>query len=272
MKIGKMIRNGVYGAVIGICMLIPGVSGGTIAVLLGIYDDLLSAMAALFSEFKNSIVFLTSVGMGGLFGAAIMSRLIGFLLNQAPFFTTYFFMGIILGGIGMMKSGRQEREKVDVLMLIFGVVIVCSLRFLPVDVFDNVEDTLWIRFVIMLVMGVLLGAALILPGISFSMTLVFLGIYEEFMRAVAEFDLRYLLPIIFSTLFGIIVLSKALSRFIRKCPGKCHSMIMGFVIASLVELFPGFPPVQSALFSIISLLLGFLISLLAVYFIKRKRA
>ncbi len=254
-------------------MLIPGVSGGTMAVLLGIYDSLLSAVANLFKRFLDNFVFLSSVSVGGLIGCVSMAGVVKLLLKTAKFPTIYFFMGIIVGSLLIMfLRGKTTNFVIKLPMLLFGAAIVILVRFIPHDLIAYEGASLWLRFTIMIMGGLMLGGALILPGISFSLTLMTLGLYEVFLSSVNEFNIHILFPIIFSTLFGTIVLSKFLSICLVKYTDACQSMIIGFVIASLGEIFPGIPQGTVLLCSLLLMLLGILISIGMVFCLKRKRA
>ena len=273
MKIKNCFQNLFYGFLIGVAMLIPGVSGGTIAVLLGIYDDLLSAVANLFKRFFANFFFISSVGIGGLIGFVSMAGIVENLLNTAKFTTTYFFIGIIVGSLLVMFSKYKTTNFVIKLpMLMLGAAVVMLLKFIPNNLIIYEGVSLWIRFAIIIVAGLMLGGALILPGISFSMTLMTLGLYEVFLLSVNEFNIHVLLPIIFSTMFGAIVLSKILSICLSKHTDACQSMIIGFVIASLFEIFPGIPRGFSLLWSLLLMLFGILISVGLALWTNKKRA
>ncbi len=272
MNIRKYLLNIFYGFLIGVCMLVPGVSGGSIAVLLGIYDELLEATACVLSRFRKSIFSLSSVAVGGMAGFVSMAGVIGALLKSAPFLTIYFFMGTIIGGIVLTIFSKEGRKiEVSIPMIVLGVGAVLLLKFVPDGALYYMGGSVWIRFLIMIVAGLFLGAALILPGVSFSMTLMTLGIYEKFLSAVHGFDLMFLLPIAFATIFGVIVLSKLLLRFMKNCPKLCDSLILGFVIASVAELFPGIPQGGALLFCLLIGVLGFLLTFGSTAYIERKK-
>ncbi len=272
MKIKKYFQNVFYGFLIGVAMLIPGVSGGTIAVVLGIYDDLLSSVADIFKQFKESLAFLSAVAIGGVLGFISMAGVVRVLLDTAKFPIIFFFMGVIVSSVFVTTfNNKSTISSIKLPMLIFGAMIVILVRFIPNDLIAYGEVPLLLRFAIMIIAGLMLGGALILPGISFSMTLMTLGLYETFLKAVNEFNIHILLPIIFATLFGTIVLSKLLSNCLNKYPDGCQSMIIGFVIASLGEMFPGIPRGNQLYCSLVFMVLGISISFVLAVFLKRRR-
>lgn len=273
MKIKQYLCNVIFGFIIGFCMLIPGMSGGSVAVLLGIYDDLLWAVSKFFSQFKKSFMILSSVAIGGLLGFVSMAKIAKYLLCQAMHPTIYFFMGLILGGIFVkILEYKSSKRGLHFPMLILGAGIVFLLKIIPYDLLEFGDASLLVRFVIMVVAGLMLGGALILPGISFSMTLMTLGLYESFLNAIDKLDVGVLFPIIFSTIFGTIVLSNLLSRFMSKLPNHCNSLILGFVIASLFEMFPGIPQGSKIWLSLFLMASGVALILFFSIKIIRKRA
>lgn len=273
MKVKKYFSNVIFGFIIGFCMLIPGVSGGSVAVLLGIYDDLLQAVSKLFTQFKKSFMILSSVAIGGLLGFVLMAKLAKFLLKYAMYPTIYFFIGLILGGI-LAKIVEYKISKIGFHfpVMILGAGIVFLLKFIPYDLVEYNDASLWVRFIIMILAGLMLGGALILPGISFSMTLMTLGLYESFLKAIDKLDVGVLFPIIFSTIFGTIVLSNFLSHFMRKLPNQCNSLILGFVIASMLEMFPGIPKGSEIYVCLLFMILGTALILIFSNTLKVKRA
>lgn len=271
MKIREYFLNTLAGFFIGIFMLVPGVSGGTIAILIGIYDRLLDAVSSLFWNFKSSIKLLLGVGFGGIIGFASMAGVLTFLLQRAKLPTVYFFIGIIVAGIFILIFDWRKRG-VDVFMIFLGCGIVGLLHCLPFDVFIYNDMSVASKFMVIILAGLLLGAALILPGISFSVTLMSLGLYEKFLQAIQTLDVYFLLPIAFSTLFGVILLAKLLANFMRKYSKRCYGLILGFVIASLAEIFPGYPKGEEIIWCIIAALCGCAISVVISFATKRKRA
>lgn len=249
-------------------MLVPGVSGGTIAVVAGIYNDLLQAVSDFFKDIKHNLCFLVTVAFGGIVGFFAMSGGLEWLLDHARMPTLYFFIGVIVGGtVGMLIEMGQNGEKISIPMVVLGAVIVAILGFMPKEIFDFDNTAFLIKFVCFVISGILLGAALILPGISFSLMLVTLGMYDDFLYALRTFDIRALLPLVFATIFGIIVLIKALALFMKKEPRYCNSLIIGFVFASVADIYPGIPRGQMML-SLIVFAFGFFVSCS----LKNKRA
>ncbi len=260
------------GFLIGVCMLVPGVSGGSIAVMLGIYDDLLNAVSNLFADFKKNILFLLYVALGGSVGFVTMAKVVAYLIRIAQYKTTYFFLGIIAGGLLLLfRTTFSKENKINVVMMLLGFLLVVSMGLLPQNMICMEDGSVWVRFFLLVFAGLLLSAALILPGVSFSLMLVILGIYDRFIVAIEIMEWRFLLPLIFCIVFGTIVLSKALSYYLAAAPNSCHSMIVGFVLGSLLELFPGLPSGQNMAWCGMLLLIGMMLPNINSIFKKNKK-
>ena len=106
--------------------------------------------------------------------------------------------------------------------------------------------------------GFIAAAALVLPGISVSYLLLLMGIYDEMMRAVSEFYLPFLLPLGAGLILGIVLITKALEYALTRCPHPTYFIILGFIIGSMAEIFPGIPSASELLLCALTLTAGFL--------------
>lgn len=109
----EYLKNVIKGIVIGIAMMVPGVSGGTMAIVLGIYDRLVHSVATIFRDFKNNLLFLVQVGIGGAAGVLIFSRLMEGAMTSYPYIMRYLIMGVIIGGLPLLfKKAAESRSGV----------------------------------------------------------------------------------------------------------------------------------------------------------------
>ena len=252
------IKNILFGFVIGAIMMVPGVSGGSAAVLLGIYDDIVSAFATLFKKFKESFKLLFSVALGGIVGFVLVSRLAKMFLNLYYAQAMYLFIGIVLCGlVYQIKIAVSRHGRISIVAMAIGAVAVTLIKYLPVNSLSFMTENVVLKLISFLFVGVLLAVALVLPGISFSLMLVILGEYDRFVSAVNEMDLVFLLPLATSVLFGVVVSTGALHRCMKKYPLYCQSTILGFVLASVLQMYPGIYFGGTGLVCLVLLLLGF---------------
>lgn len=264
------------GFLIGSTMLVPGVSGGSMAIILGIYERLLSAVSSFTRDIKKNFVFLAlfvvSAGVGMLF----LAKPILSLLESYPKPMQCFFIGAVAGGIpAVWKQAKIEKITwKTVCYFTLGFLLVLGISLLPTEMFQtssrsvqaggDIAGSKLSYSLLLLVAGLLSSTALVLPGISVSYFLLVLGLYQELMRAISEMDIGFLLPMGSGILIGVFLTTKALEYVLGKYPQIAYMVILGFVAGSVLEILPRMPRGSEWLLCIGSGVVGFLtISLLS---------
>lgn len=259
MKSIKGFMVSIKGFIIGSSMAVPGVSGGTMAIVLGIYDRLLHAISGIRKDFKNNAWFLIRFGIGSALGLVLLYELIGRLLEIFPIPVSALFFGAVIGGVPTLLS-KIKPEKVtagfcvsSLLWGLLGVAIVLGvanildilkwLGLVAADVTSLVSTTGSVTFanvLLWIVTGLVISIALILPGISTSHMLIILGI-----TSILSMPLPALATIGVSLLVGIFAITKPLEWAMNRFTRPTYCVIIGFVIGSLWDIFeeyiiPGF--------------------------------
>ncbi len=237
----------------GICDLIPGVSGGTVAYVSGIYSDFLAAIQSLnLSDWKKiHWKFLMRIGFGIAISILLFSRLFHFLLTNYPLTLFAFFFGAILATA--TPSLRKPNG-----MIALGFVFSFLLSGLPKV--ESLEIPLWWVFIC----GMIGSAAMLLPGISGSFMLHILGVYALFIRALSHLDIKFLLVIGLGISSGFIIFSRLVSKLLDHHPEKSHAFLMGCMLGGLRTLWPY--TTHNILSATLFLALGFIIT----FFLERK--
>lgn len=227
------------GFIIGSSMSVPGVSGGTMAILLGIYDKLIGSISNFLKDLKGNIIFLMKFCIGAGVGLCSLAFVIKWLLGAFPFYVSFFFLGAVIGGIpALYKKTKESPLKVSSgIYFLVGLAIVISIGFLPVGNFSITSGTGVAHFLMLLVTGIIIALALVLPGISTSHMLLVLGMYDSMLLAITEFDVVYIGILGISTLIGIFLITKPLEFVMNKFPHQTYCMIIGFVLGSTSEIF-----------------------------------
>lgn len=251
---------------IGGTMTVPGVSGGTMAILVGIYDRLIGAVSALipgksrdgaegvggtkekicWTDYRRtvlqSILFLVVFLLGAGLGILLFAKLISGLLEQpvAGSYVRFFFLGAVAGGIPLiLASSKVKKFSAWLIFLpIIGAGLVYGLTFLPEEMFSLEAAGGIGAFLLKLVGGIILAIALVLPGVSASQMLYTLGIYEELLACIGDFRVVPLIPLGIGTVLGILLITKTLDMLMTKYPKQTFLIIFGFILGSLPELFP----------------------------------
>jgi len=239
-------KNIYRGFLMGASDVIPGVSGGTIALLLGIYDRLISAINGLFSkDWKKQLSFLIPLGLGIAIAIFSLSKLIDWLLEHYPAPVHFFFLGLILGVLPYLFTQAKVKETFKFnhyLILIVGAVLIGSINFLdPSSGQAIIENRSIGIYVFLFFSGFLASAAMILPGISGSMILLVIGSYHTIINAVHNLYLDVILVTGVGIAIGILVMSRLIAYFLEKFHTGTFACVIGFVIGSLVIVFPGWP-------------------------------
>ncbi len=249
MKKRTALFNSIKGLIVGSSMLIPGVSGGTMALILGIYKDLIHAINNFFRDFKKSFALLAQFCIGAGLGFLLFARLLDYALQKFELPLMYFFIGAILGGIPLLVK-QSEVRKGDfktlagcAIALLLGVAVVLSLKFIPENIF-TFGGGFSIKSVLMqLLTGIIIAVALILPGISTSHMLLVLGMYQTMLKALENpmGNLVFLGSLAVSTVIGVFLTTNLLEKAMDKFPQVTYFAIIGFVAGSVIDVFPGFP-------------------------------
>lgn len=257
------------GIIIGASMLVPGASGGTMAIILGIYDDLIHAVSTLRRNLKENVIFLLLFTIAAILGIILFSRpmLAAVTLWNKPML--FLFMGAILGSIPpLYRKVKVSRLKpVNIIVAFVGAFLGICTRYLPEGIFQMGDSFNLYSFAMLLLAGVIIAVALILPGISASYILLMLGMYDVTLIAIREGNLLYLLPLTIGVLGGIFLTAGILEREMKRHPQFTYMLIIGFMLGSLVQVFPGMPAGAEALTCVITFLFG----LCLILWMGRKR-
>lgn len=276
-----MIKNILKGAVVGIANIIPGVSGGTMMVVMGIYDALIHSLTHLLKEFKKSISVLAPILIGAALGIVGLSFLIEKMFDMIPTQTNLLFIGLILGGLpAMTKKVKEEKIKPGyiVAFLLFFAVVVGSAALgsaegraadLSINLFSIIK---------LFGVGIVASATMVIPGVSGSMMLMLMGYYNpiietinSFIKSLVAFDLAgiwegfcVLCPFGIGVVLGIFIIAKLVEIVFEKFPLYAYWAIIGLIIASpfailLLSNF-GTITVVTVLTSIVTFVIGFFIA------------
>lgn len=247
------------GMIVGGTMLVPGVSGGSMAMILGIYHSLISAVSSFMKHKRKSFFFLISFSLGAGLGMFLLANPLLSLIEQYPMPTLYFFLGAVAGGIPLIYKQSQVRSfsfKIP-LYIALGFVIVLLFSAIPSAATETQLEAGALSFMFLLPAGIIAAVALVLPGISVSYLLLLMGLYDETMKAVSELYLPFLIPLGLGLIGGILLTTRLLEQAMTKHPQGTYLIILGFVLGSMLQVFPGIPTGTDIALCILMLILGF---------------
>ncbi len=252
----KFILDIIKGIIIGVANIIPGVSGGTMAVTMGVYDKILDSINNLIKDFKKSFLTLLPLGIGMVAGIGVFSFILPHCLSNYSFQTSMCFAGLIVGGIPSIFTNLQDSFDKEKRTKVHPLHIISFLVFLGIAVFmalanpssttaDAIEISP-IMVILLLLMGILCAAAMIIPGISGSLLLMMLGYYSgimgsisKFLSALKDFDGEALLrcvvilaPFGIGCIIGVLLISKLISWLLKNHESITYCGIFGLIAAS----------------------------------------
>lgn len=248
-----MIKDILKGAVIGIANIIPGVSGGTMMVSMGIYDKLIHCITHLFKEFKESLKFVFPILVGAAIALVASAFGLEFLFENFPIPTNLLFIGLILGGLPAI-SKKVKGNKVTVghviaFLIFFGMVVglaaIGEREGSAADMTFNFVNVLKLFGV-----GVIASATMVIPGVSGSMVLLIMGYYNSILSAITDFisavfaldwngiwtGVGILAPFGVGVLVGIFAIAKLVEIIFEKCPLYAYWAIIGLIVASPIAI------------------------------------
>lgn len=239
----KLFFKGIF---MGIADAIPGVSGGTIALLLGIYEELISTISGLnfslitklknngFKSFWESLNgnFLITLVLGIGISLILFVKISANLLTSHPLYVWSFFLGLILATVYVIYKLIESWNLVNIistlLMIAFSIILTS-------DSLNISDDT---NLFYILICGIIASSAMILPGISGSLILVILGVYKILVEALDNLDVKIISSFIVGALIGVISFSKILKWLFNNYKSLAYSIMLGLVIGSIEKIWP----------------------------------
>ena len=256
-SIMKFLIKVLQGALIGLGAVLPGISGGVLCVIFGIYKTIMEFLADPFRKFKTHVPKLIPIGIGGVIGFLGIANLLSFLLEKYPAPSVCLFIGLIGGMLPSLfrEAGEQGRSKASYVSMVVAMIIVfallISLKIFSVEITPNFG---WYIFC-----GFCLALSVIAPGMSFSTLLMPLGLYEPFVSGIGHMDFSVLIPGGIGGLATVILIAKAVDSLFKKHHSVAFHAIIGIVIAATIMIIPfaSFTvSVASCLVNIICLVVG----------------
>ena len=240
----------IKGVILGVAFVIPGVSGGTLAVLMGIYEELIEAASNFYksiADFKKYIMYLLPIGLGVVFSVAVFAKLIKFGLDKAPIITILIFLGMIIGGIpALVRNVKGTKTDLkDMTLMLVGLIIVISMLIFHKSNSNVVLTNMSIGgYFTLLLVGAIAAVTMVVPGISGSFTLMLIGYYEPVLNLVNDItsfknlgpNLILMATFMLGVVIGIIFISKLIEWCLKHYKRETYYAIIGFVLSSIISV------------------------------------
>lgn len=247
----KLVLEILRGMVIGLANIIPGVSGGTMMVSMGIYDTIICSVTHLFKQFKKSILTLLPYAVGMVMALVSLSFVITWAFDNYPLPTNTLFIGLILGGLPAIFK-QVKGEKIGVVGGVLFAAFFALIIVLQLIQSENVTviHLSVLEIVKLLLLGALASATMVIPGVSGSMILKLLGYYEPVIGSIkglttalvagqwstVGYNIGILLPFAIGIVVGIFAIAKLIEMLLARWKGWTYCAILGLVVASPVAI------------------------------------
>ena len=254
------------GIVIGSAAIIPGLSGGVLAVIFGVYDKVLYAFSNLFKDFKKNFIYILTIGTGVLLGIVWFSRVMMFLYQKHEAITKFAFIGLIIGGIPYLfkqirnKVGVKANYKVITITLITSFILWVISTYNPITIVGTNNPILFF------ISGMVYVSGKIIPGLSSSVLLIMMGMYEYILSflsnpiAMLQSNIGMMIPFIIGVIFGIILFIKVMSYMLSNYFRTTYSIIIELVMISILAIIPKVSDIITLLVGIILLIFSSVLS------------
>ena len=307
----KFLEHIIIGIIIGISNIVPGVSAGTMFVILGIFKKLIDQVGLCLDEVKTMVknitkykeknggiravgimfknifmsqkTFLIPIAIGMIFAIYFVAKLFSILNPEQILYRNYIFLGLILGGIPALfkelKKGTDianiKKRKISIyIFMIIGFAMMFVLYLLKVNGIGlrkvGYEELSITMALPLFLVGAVAAASMVIPGISGSMVVLILGYYELMTVSISKLNMIFIIPFAIGILVGIMAILKLIKYLLDKHYTRTYSCIVGFVIGSLLMVFPGLPVgVMGYVITIICIAIGIMLSYMVEKYSER---
>ena len=298
----KFLEHIIIGIIIGISNIVPGVSAGTMFVILGIFKKLIDQVGLCIDEVKKMIknitkfkekdggiravgimfknifnsqkTFLIPIAIGMAFAIYFVAKLFSILNPEQIMYRNYIFLGLVLGGIPALfkelKKGTDiqniNKRKANIYLFMFiGFLIMLIVYILKINGIGlrkvGYEELSIAMAIPLFLVGAIAAASMVIPGISGSMVVLILGYYELMTISISKLDMVFIIPFAIGILVGIMAILKLIKYLLDNHYTKTYSCIVGFVVGSLLMVFPGLPTnMIGYIITIVCIILGLFVS------------
>ena len=235
----KFFKDFFKGFLIGSGAILPGISSGVLCVIFGIYEPLLNCVLNFFKNIKQNFKFLFPIVLGALVGIVLLGNVLKYLFFAYPIQIKFIFIGLILGSLPELFNVSTSRVKFKPYYLVFTLISLLIGVFLVIlekhIVIHNLHEY---NFLFLILSGIIMSAGIIVPGVSSTLILMLLGIYEPYLSSVSSLYLPFLIPLGIGIVIGSIMFMNLTKYLLDKFYTPTFFTIIGFTIGSIFVLYP----------------------------------
>lgn len=234
------------GMMLGISFILPGISGGVLAISMAIYEKLIDSISNFFKDIKNNLKFLIPLGLGGMFSVILFILFLDFAFEKFPVPSTLLFLGLIIGGLpNLFNNIKNKINFTNIAYLLIGFSLIFGLDLLVENNSNLLGSNLnLINILKLMLVGIIIAGSVIVPGISGSILLMSMGYYNTLLKISSEIikfqnlssNVLLVLPIGIGGIIGLILFIKLMDYLFKKYKTKINYLIFGIVLSSVVKV------------------------------------
>jgi len=232
------------GILMGIANVIPGLSGGTLLLLTGIYPRFIQVFSSMHLthlrayRWRENGFFILLIGFGALISIFAMSKVMSWVLDQHPVPVYLLLIGLIIGSIDIIVKKIHFKSPSNRYAMLAGIGVIICLMTCSSLVKQSSFSPQTIHPVVLILAGIVAAATMVLPGVSGSMLLFLMGLYKPIVDSVSALNIMNILFIGLGAVAGILVASKMIKWLLEHAESITYAFLFGLIIASLIDLFP----------------------------------
>ena len=258
------------GIIIGLAFIIPGVSGGTLMVMMRLYDKAIDSIVNYTKNIKKNTIFLGTIGLGALVGILIFSKILNYMLINFECPTKLVFIGIIVGGIPATYKTIIKKKNTKINWRLAALTFLISVILYIIEkhfVSYSIEEQLLlgnVPFIAICIAGMLYASGKIIPGISGTALLMLIGMYNYLIDMIANLQnfttdqFKVIIPFALSFIISALILFKLINYLLKKHYSTTYSLILGFIAGSVIYVLPSFNT------NIVDIILSIMLSMLVM--------
>ncbi|HOJ02229.1 MAG TPA: DUF368 domain-containing protein [Anaerolineaceae bacterium] len=227
----------VKGVMVGVGFIVPGLSGGVLAVVFGIYEPLMKFLGNLKDNFLKNLLFFIPVGIGGVLGVVAFSAVVDFAFANYAAQFTWLFIGFIAGTFpSLFKTAGKEGRKAQHwgLLVAMAVGMLFFMRWMETIQNVNMEPS----FFSWILSGALIGLGVVVPGMSPSNFLIYLGLYQPMASGISHLDFGVIIPLAVGGVVCVLTFARLVSWLFKKSYAFMYHLILGIVVGSTLAIIP----------------------------------
>ena len=236
-SLGEWAIRLLKGILVGIGAIVPGLSGGALAVVFGLYEPLMRFLANLKENFFRNVFFFLPVGIGGILGVLAFSAVVDFAFTYYAAEFTWLFIGFISGTFpSLYKTSGEKGRKAQHWLVLVAMAAGTLLLMRWMETISSV--TLPPNFMNWILSGVLFGLGTVVPGMSPSNFLIYLGLYQPMASGIRHLDFGVILPLALGVILCVFAFAKLVSWLFKKYFTFMYHFILGIVVGSTLAIIP----------------------------------